>query len=143
MTATRTACRATALSLALALLYAVAASPLFVFCIGASGHRQIEITLCGDCCHPDDSPPAEPVPAGAFASALPENCGDCSDFELLLPARSDDRPDRTPTERFDLLAVESAFPPDALAGLPARRAGSPSDNLAIPSPPAFPLSLRI
>jgi hypothetical protein len=127
------------------LLYAVAANPLFVFCIGASGHRQVETTTCDGCGHPSDAPPLEskPNPSGSFASTTPGECGNCSDFDLLLPACSEERPDRLPAGGPAWEAVECAPPVDASAALRVQFSGHPPDQPAFDSPPLFRLSLRI
>lgn len=99
-----------------ALLYALTASPLFVYCISSNGHRQIELASCLECEHLK-----QPIAAaGQLSSAVSyphafstEECGDCMDFDLMLVA----------TERGD--SDKSLPPAPALTLNPADRDPSP------------------
>ncbi len=94
----RTIGRLTAVSLAVAILYGLAVSPLFVYCVGASGHREVEPTTCSGCVHHSDAAPADPADPPRFSqeSHHPDNCGDCTDFSLTLAATERGHSDGSP-----------------------------------------------
>jgi len=77
--------------------YTLISGPLFVYCLGASGHRQIEpftpaAGATGVALESDQ------LSSPAFTWISPSNvndCGDCVDVDLLLPSNLRDHPSST------------------------------------------------
>ena len=127
------------------MLYGLAASPFFVYCVGASGHREIETTTCADCVHPSSLDLADPAEhAGSHGWDHPDDhCNGCVDFSLTLSATGQRDPDDSSGMPWTLLAHPCPQAVSLIPGQPA--AAAVPAGFMEPAPPAFvlPLSLRI
>lgn len=125
------------------MLYGLAASPLFVYCVGASGHREIETTTCADCVHSSSLDLADPAEhAGSHGWARPDaHCSGCVDFSLTLSATGQRDPDESSGMPGTLLACPPAV---SLVPGPHASAAEPGGFLEPASRASvLPLPLRI